>query len=220
MNTRSITLTGTRIPSVLLKAAMAASGFLMAGWLTLHMAGNLLIFGGAELTNRYAVKLHETGMLWPMRAVMLSVLTIHVLCASATSARAWAARPVRYRAPLRAAASTLASRSMRAGGALLLVYLGYHIATIYGVGQPGFVPGGVHHNLVALLLNPWHAALYLVATGLLALHLAHGLGSALITLGWGPGRRERWVRRGMRTWAAVITLGFAAPCLACYFGWV
>ena len=52
---------------MLLKAAMAATGFLMAGWLTLHMAGNLLIFGAAELTNRYAAKLHETGMLWPMR---------------------------------------------------------------------------------------------------------------------------------------------------------
>jgi succinate dehydrogenase / fumarate reductase cytochrome b subunit len=220
MNAQSVTLPGTRIPSVLLKAAMAATGFLMAGWLTLHMAGNLLIFGGAELTNSYAAKLRETGMLWPMRAVLLSALAIHVLCASATSVRAWAARPVRYRTPLRAAASTLASRSMRAGGALLLVYLGYHVATLYGVGHPSYVPGDVHHNLVALLRNPWHASGYVIATGCLALHLAHGLGSALITLGWGPGRRERWVRRGLQSWAGLITLGFTAPCLACYIGWV
>ena len=152
--------------------------------------------------------------------LLLATLLIHVLCASATSARAWAARPVRYRAPLRAAASTLASRSMRAGGSVLLVYLAYHIATIYGVGQPAFVPGDVHHNLVALLRNPWHAGAYVIATGLLALHLAHGLGSALITLGWGPGRRERWVRRSMRAWAGLITLGFTAPCVACHLGWV
>jgi succinate dehydrogenase / fumarate reductase, cytochrome b subunit len=220
MNTASTTARGTGIPSVLLKTTMAATGLLMAGWLTLHMLGNLLVFGGPELMNAYAEKLRATGLLWPMRALLSVALTLHVLCAGATSARAWAARRVRYHAPLRAAASTLASRSMRAGGALLLIYLVYHVATLYGVGQAGYVPGDVHHNLVALLRNPWHAGSYVIATGLVALHLAHGLGSALISLGKGPGRREAWVRRGLRTWASLVTLGFAAPCAACYLGWV
>jgi succinate dehydrogenase / fumarate reductase cytochrome b subunit len=220
MNIQRVKATGTGIPSVLIKAAMAATGLMMAAWLTLHMLGNLLCFGGPLLMNTYAEKLRATGLLWPMRATLLAALTLHVVCAFASSARAWSARRVRYHAPLRAAASTLASRSMRAGGALLLVYLIYHVATLYGVGQAAFVPGDVHHNLVALLRNPWHAGSYVIATGLVAMHLAHGLRSALISLGWGPGRREVWLRRGLRTWAGLVTLGFAAPSVACYLGWV
>ena len=220
MNARSLDWAVTRVPSVLIKATMALTGLLMAGWLTLHMVGNLLIFGGADLFNAYAARLRETGLLWPMRAVLLSALSVHALSAAATSLRAWAARPVRYHAPLRAAASTLGSRTMRAGGALLLGFLVYHVATLYGAGHPSYVAGDVYSNLVALLRKPAHAALYACATGLVTLHLAHGLRSSLQSLGWTFGKREAFVRRALQIWTGLVTLGFVVPIVATIMGWV
>ncbi|HEY2735012.1 MAG TPA: succinate dehydrogenase cytochrome b subunit [Polyangiales bacterium] len=209
----------SRAPSVLLKAAMAVSGFLMAGWLTLHMLGNLLVFAGAAAMNAYGEKLRATGLLWPMRLLLFSALLIHVVCAALTTARAHAARPIAYRVAHKPVGSTLASRTMRIGGVIVLLFLVYHVAAIYGVAHPAFVPDDVHHNLIALLRMPVHAFVYLVATALVALHLAHGLTSALISLGW-ANWRERSIRRAMRAWVVLVTLGFAAPCLAISLAWV
>jgi succinate dehydrogenase / fumarate reductase cytochrome b subunit len=218
MNT--ITERAVPIPSILQKVAMALTGALMAGWLTLHMLGNMFVFAGPELYNAYGEKLRASGLLWPMRIMMVGALSVHVVAAWATTRRAFAARPVRYRAGRKYGASTLASRTMRITGALLLPYLVYHIAMIYGVGHPSFRTGDAHHNLVALLQIPWHATAYVTVTGLMALHLAHGLTSALVSLGWAQGMTEGRLRRVMHAWAAIVTGGFAAQTLAIALGWV
>jgi succinate dehydrogenase / fumarate reductase cytochrome b subunit len=219
MNTMARTLASDRPASVLLKTGMAVTGFVMAGWLTLHMLGNLLVFGGPELMNGYAVKLRDTGLLWPMRLGLVVALALHVVCAVWTSRQAWAARPTRYKVALRSRATTLAARSMRWSGALLFVYLVYHVAQLYGVGHPDYVPGDVHHNLLQLMLQPLPAAVYIAATALICLHLAHGLGSALISLGFVARRRAPLVRRILGSWAAIVTLGFVVEALAPLLGW-
>src|SRR5262245_32604046 len=81
MNTATETRSLARASSISLKAAMAITGFLMAGWLTLHMLGNLLVFAGPDVMNAYAAKLRDTGLLWPMRAALLAILAIHATCA-------------------------------------------------------------------------------------------------------------------------------------------
>ena len=192
---------------------MAVSGLGMALWLTLHMLGNLLVFAGPAVMNGYAEKLRETGLLWPMRVLLVGALVVHVVSALVTTRRAHAARTTGYRVRLHGRARSWAGRSMRVGGVLLLGFLAYHVAQIYGVGHPDFVPGDVHHNLLAVVKVPWHALAYLVATALLALHLAHGLASAWISLGVIAQRRERLVKRALRGWAWAVTIGFAVTTL-------
>jgi succinate dehydrogenase cytochrome b subunit len=214
MNTATETRQLERTPSISLKAAMAITGFLMAGWLTLHMLGNLLAFAGPEVVNAYAAKLRDSGLLWPMRVGLLAILAVHATCAVLTTRQGLAARPQRYRYGLQHRASSWGARTMRVGGVLLLAYLVYHVAQLYGVGHPAYVPGDVHHNLVRVLQQPVHAVLYVVATAFLALHLAHGLGSALITLGWVPSRRQRQARRALNVWMWIVTAGFAVEAFA------
>jgi succinate dehydrogenase / fumarate reductase cytochrome b subunit len=209
----TIHATRTRPASVLLKVAMAVTGFVMAVWLTLHMLGNLSMFGGPELMNGYALKLRATGLLWPMRLGLVAALGVHVVCAVLTTRQGLAARPTRYTVALRHRATTWAARTMRWSGALLLLYLGYHVAQLYGVGHPSYVEGDVYHNLVRVLVQPLHAAIYLLATALFTLHLAHGLGSALISLGMFTRKRERVVQRGLNVWAWLVTAGFAVETL-------
>ena len=200
--------------SIVLKAAMAVSGFGMALWLTLHMLGNLGVFLGPEVLNGYALKLRATGLVWPMRVVMLGLLGVHVACAVWTTRRGLAARPERYRVILRGRASSWGSRTMRVGGALLLMYVVYHVAQLYGLGQPDYRSGDVYHNVLGVLANPLHAVIYLVATFVAALHLAHGLGSALISLGIVPGRRQRQIRAALRAWVWILTVGFSVEVFA------
>jgi succinate dehydrogenase / fumarate reductase cytochrome b subunit len=127
-----------------------------------------------------------------------------------TTLRSRRARPLRYHSVQRSA-STVASRSMRVTGVLLLAFIFYHVFTIYGVGHPAFVSGNGHHNLLAVLHNPWHASAYAIATSLVALHLAHGVASTLITLGLESRKHERLVRRVMWSWCAVVIVGFSLP---------
>jgi succinate dehydrogenase / fumarate reductase, cytochrome b subunit len=218
MNIATETRPVVRAASVSLKVAMAVTGFIMAGWLTLHMLGNLLVFAGPDVYNGYALKLRETGLLWPMRVVLVAILAVHVVCAVLTTRQGWVARPQRYHYGLKHHASSWGARSMRVGGALLFVYLAYHVAQLYGVGHAAYVPGDVHHNLLAVLHQPIHAVFYVAATALVALHLAHGLSSALITLGVVPGRRKRQVRRALNAWMGAVALGFAVEALAPLLG--
>lgn len=211
-------LAAQRVPSIVLKVVMAITGALMALWLTLHAIGNLTVFGGAALINGYGAKLRDSGLLWPMRVGLIAALASHVLCAVLTSQRAWRARPQRYAQSGRLRASTRAGLSMRLTGGLLLAYLGYHVTRMYGLGQHAYAPGDAHHSLVDTLQQPLHAALHLLATALITLHLAHGLGSALITLGYVARQRERLLKRALAVWAWTVTASFAAEVLAPLFG--
>lgn len=204
--------------SITLKALMAASGLLMALWLTLHMLGNLLVFAGPELMNSYALKLRATGLLLPMRVGLTALVLVHIACAIATTQRSRQARPVRYGHRARPLAASWASRSMRLGGLLLAGFLVYHVGHMYGLGHAAYVPGDVHHNLVHVLRSPPHALLYLAAVSFTALHLAHGLGSALCSLGGLTGPRQQRTTRLLYGWAWLVTAGFALQVLLVALG--
>jgi succinate dehydrogenase / fumarate reductase cytochrome b subunit len=212
-------LAGRDLSSLTLKAVMAVTGLGMAVWLTLHMLGNLTVLGGPELMNGYALKLRASGLLWPLRVVLAAACVMHVVAAIGVSLRSRAARPVPYARAAAPRAANLASGSMRWGGALLLLYLAYHVPHMYGVAHAAYVPGDVYNNLVSAMRDPVHALANVGIASVVALHLAHGLASALRTLGWAAaGARERRVVIGLRVWAAVVTLGFAVPPRAVWLG--
>jgi succinate dehydrogenase / fumarate reductase cytochrome b subunit len=215
MNTLSVSKAPLRLSSVLAKVAMAISGLGMAVWLTLHMLGNALWLGGPALMNGYGHTLHESGVLWPVRLLLVAGFVVHVAFAVVTTRRARRARSIAYRRhkPVRTLPA-LAARSMQWTGVALFGFVIYHVLTVYDVAHPDFVTGDFHHNLSALLARPVHALLLLGAAALVALHLGHGLASACITLGGLQPRREVLVRRAFRTWSLVVTLGFAVPILA------
>src|SRR5690606_17570288 len=78
------------------KLVMGATGLLLCGFLVVHLAGNLLLFGGQESYDRYAEALHSNELL-PLAEVGLFVLFIlHILLAFVTTRENTAARPVGY----------------------------------------------------------------------------------------------------------------------------
>src|SRR5688572_14804139 len=81
------------VSSVVIKAAVAATGLLLWGWVALHMLGLLVAFASGDALDRYATLLHGSSfLLWSMRAGLLAVALVHVAGAVVLARRAQRAR--------------------------------------------------------------------------------------------------------------------------------
>jgi succinate dehydrogenase / fumarate reductase cytochrome b subunit len=200
------------------KAAMAASGLVLSGWVALHMAGNLLVFGGPELINTYGGALQGSPLLWLQRLVLGGAIGAHLLGAWAVVRQSRRARGRGYAGALRRRSSTAAGRSMRISAVMVLLFLAYHPLHIYGALHGDYRPGDIYHSVVAGFADPLVAALYTAATALFGLHLYHGVWSTLRSLGLADLPKVCRLDRWARGFAAVVTLGFLAPVIAAQAG--
>jgi succinate dehydrogenase / fumarate reductase cytochrome b subunit len=154
--------------------------------------------------------------------VLIVAVVLHVVMAWQVTMRNRAARPVGYqkREPQ---VSTLASKTMRWGGVLLLVFIVFHILhfTTRDIQPAGPVADGdVFGNVVGSFRIWWVTAFYTVAMIFLGLHLWHGAWSSVRTTGIrGPSPRPL-VRHVAGVIALIIATGFAIVPLAVFFGWV
>ncbi len=197
------------------KTIMAVSGLLLFGFVLGHMIGNLKLYLGAESINHYGEFLREfgypllphEGFLWGARIGLLTLVVLHIWSAWAVTRMSRAARPTKYKQRGNVAA-TYASRTMRWGGVILLLFIVYHLLHLtVGNVHPDFVHGDIYHNMIAGLSVPWVAAFYIVANIFLGMHLFHGLWSMFQTLGWAAPTANDWRRKFAAAFAAVITLG-------------
>src|SRR4051812_15535874 len=213
------------------KAIMAVSGLIGIGFLVLHMYGNLKIFEGQEYFNAYAAGLRTLGapifgyshLLWIARLVLLAAVILHVVMAYQLTRQDLGGRPrqIRY-AVKKDVQATYASRTMRWGGGLLLLFIIYHIMNltlgVVGYGSDGFHPEDAYGNVINSFSNPLATILYVIAMLALGLHLYHGFWSMFQTLGLNSYRTDRLLRILAGLVSAVLTLGFIAVPLAVLFG--
>lgn len=206
------------------KILMAVSGIIGIIFLILHMAGNLQIFQGGAKINAYGAMLHGplAEVVLIQRVVLIVAVVVHVLMAWQLTQRARAARPEAY-VQRRTQVATLASRSMRIGGILLLIFIPFHIlhfttGTIRPAGT--YVGGDVYANAIASFRVPWVTAFYVASMIALGLHLYHGIWSSARTLGFAPPSRDPLHRRVALVLSVVLWLGFTIVPLAIAAGWV
>jgi succinate dehydrogenase cytochrome b subunit len=209
---------------------MALSGLVLFGFVLGHMAGNLKLYLGADALNHYAEWLREVGapllphgvLLWIARAVLLAAVVVHVVSAWQVTQMDRRARPQAY-AERRIVKTTYASRTMRWGGVIILLFVFFHLAHFtFGApwAHPDFVQGDVYHNVVAGFRVWPVSVLYIVAQAALALHLYHGLWSLFQTLGWNHPKINPWRRNFARVFAVVIFVGNVSFPISVLAGWV
>jgi succinate dehydrogenase / fumarate reductase cytochrome b subunit len=197
---------------------MGVTGLIGIGFVIVHMAGNLQAFMGQEKINSYGAALHGplNELTWLIRIVLIVAVVLHVLMAYQLTQISRAARPVGYqkREPQ---VSTLASRTMKWGGVLLLVFIVFHILhftteTIDPGGWRGMTDSQGHRdvygNLIASFRIWWVAAFYIVSMLALGLHLYHGAWSSIRTLGYAKPSGNPLHRRIALTIAVIVWLGF------------
>lgn len=208
------------------KAIMAATGVIMVAFVIAHMAGNLQMFDGPVKMNGYAAFLKSTGeLLWVARLVLLVALLLHVLMAWQLTQVKRVARPVGY-SRNEPQVSTIASRTMRWGGVLILVFIVFHIlqmttGTVFPLTSSGgatFSETNVYGNVISAFRNPLVSAFYIVAMLFLMLHLFHGAWASVRTLGLSKPSRFPLHRRISTGIALVVWLGFTAIPVAVLLG--
>jgi succinate dehydrogenase / fumarate reductase cytochrome b subunit len=204
------------------KAVMGVTGLILVAYLLTHVLANLMVFEGPTRINAYAAMLHETGaVLWGARLVLLVAVVLHIVAAVQLTWRRQAARPVAYAAGRAPQVSTLASRTIRWGGALILVFLVYHILHFTtGTLHPDFVPLNPHHNVTSGFRDPLVAAIYLIAMAAVGLHLYHGIWSSGRSLGISAPSPQPLKRRVAAIVAVFVWLGFSAIVVGVLAGWV
>lgn len=213
------------------KIVMAISGAVLVLFLIGHVLGNLKVFISPDAINAYARFLREVGqpefeygqVLWIVRCVLLLCVILHILAAYQLTRMSWQARPTGYRMRQNRE-STIASRTMRWGGLLLIIFIVFHILhfTLGVIGfRPGqYVPLGVYENVVAGF-SVWPISIfYIVSMAALCLHLDHGIWSALQTLGWSTSRNEKALKIVSRLMAIAIFVGFISVPVSVMAGWI
>jgi succinate dehydrogenase / fumarate reductase cytochrome b subunit len=133
--------------------------------------------------------------------------------------RSRAARPQPYAGGRDPQVSTLAGRTIRWGGALILIFLIYHILHFTtGAAHPDFIELNPYHNVTTGFRNPWVAGFYLIAMMAVGLHLYLGLWSSGRSLGVSEPSLRPFRRRLPLLLAGFIWLGFSAIVVAGYLG--
>jgi succinate dehydrogenase / fumarate reductase, cytochrome b subunit len=184
--------------------------------------------------------------LWGVRLFLLGTIALHIWMAVLLTIENRKARPQDY-ANKKVVQATYSSRTMRMSGVVLLAFIIFHIAhyTVRavpnmqyeepGVLEPTEVPlfksgeivqyngeavytFNVNDMMVSGFQVWWVSAFYIIATGLLCMHLTHGVSSMFQTIGL---RNKLWRARLDRValvYGWIVFLGFAIIPLASMIG--
>ena len=200
--------------TIIKKAIVALTGAILFAFLVGHLLGNLQVFAGdhGKKMDDYARFLKSMPeLLWTTRITLLVALTLHIVC----TVQLWnlknAARSVAY-VKKDNSHSSLASRTMYYSGPMIFFFVVYHLLHFtWGVAQPSlFADGQVYRNVVVGFQQPLIAIVYVIAMGLLCLHLNHGLFSMWQTLGVNHPKYTPWFKKGAAAISILMFLGFSS----------
>lgn len=208
------------------KHVMAVTGLSMVLFAIAHMIGHLGMFSGQDAYNAYAHFLQGLGGLkWLARGGLLAVFVLHIATAIRLVMINRAARPVAYAAykPVR---STAAGRTMALTGLTLLAFVIYHLLH-FTLGQ--IQPASFHQldwagrydaytMFVRGFQNVGIFASYAVAMLLLSMHLGHGAGSWLQSLGLRHPKYSPALDKLGPVLSIILLLGYMAPPTAVLVG--
>lgn len=214
---------------------MAITGLVLVGFVTGHLVGNLQIFAHPDQINGYAHFLQGLGpALWAIRFFLLACVAIHIWAAVVLTIESRSAQgsvPYGVKKWLRA---SIASRYMRMSGFVVLAFILYHLAhftlgfagadTFKGTldpvilqhdvrefGLPLATAGTEVHDVYSMVFlgfaSPLVSLFYIVAVGLLSVHLWHGTESLFQTFGWRNGKWEIGLRRVVALYCLLYFLG-------------
>jgi len=205
------------------KVVMGVTGIIGIAFVILHSLGNLLIFQGSTALNAYSHFLKSSAeLLWALRVTLIVAVILHVIAAAQLTRQSRAARPTGYvkREPQ---VATVASRTMRWGGVLLLIFIVFHIlhfttGTIRPTGA--FSHEDVYSNVVGSFRIWWVALFYVVAMIALGFHLFHGAWSSMRSIGVSPPSPRPLHRRLSLLIAILVWAAFTSVPVAVFTGLV
>jgi succinate dehydrogenase / fumarate reductase cytochrome b subunit len=196
------------------KLIIGLTGFLLFLYLILHVAGNLLVFLGQDLFNRYSFALISNPLVTPVEIGLLLIVLIHIYKAIRMTMQNRAARPTPYAVKKLAGSpsqKSAASSTMILTGLALLVFIPIHVRMFkYGAEYPYGATGmrDLYRLEVENFSTPGWVAFYVVAMIAVGFHLWHGVASSFQSMGLSGRRFTPAVRKVGKTFAVLIAGAF------------
>jgi succinate dehydrogenase / fumarate reductase, cytochrome b subunit len=201
--------------SVGTKLLIGLTGLLLFAYLLLHLAGNLLVFAGRDIFNKYAHALVSNPLVIPAEIGLIGVFLLHIYKTVGMWLRNRAARPVAYEKKAWAghtSRKSVASTTMIWTGLVTLFFVGVHLQQFkfgawYEIGDPAI--RDLYRTETEVFRSPLWVGAYVFCMVLVGLHLRHGIASAFQSLGADhPIYTKRIVAVGTIV-AVAIAAGFA-----------
>lgn len=189
------------------KVLIALTGLLLFAYLVLHLAGNVLVFGGRDLFNSYSHTLISNPLILPIELALLLVFVIHIYKTVQNLAANRAARPVAYAKKQLAghtSRKSLSSSTMIASGLLVALFVVVHVKQFkFGSYYLTVANGDVrdlYRTEIEVFQHPLWVVFYVIGTLVVGLHLRHGIASGFQSMGFD---HPVYTRR-LTAWAIVL----------------
>jgi succinate dehydrogenase / fumarate reductase cytochrome b subunit len=190
------------------KLLMAVTGLGFCGFLAVHLAGNLTIYGGKASFNSYSEHLHAWEPLLTIAEWGLLALAVtHVLTGAILFYQNLKARPVRYSVDKSAGGRSLGSRTMPYTGILLLAFVIFHLINFHFADRTGTT---IYEIVSGAFKNPAYVVVYIIAVVIAAFHVSHGFWSAFQTIGANHPKYMPLVRTIGVVFSLMVGIGFGA----------
>lgn len=199
------------------KFVMGITGLLLCGFLVVHLAGNLLLYVGAEEFNQYAHALHSKEAILKLLEVgLFALFAAHILIAISLVRENRDARKHRYAMKQSKIESAnnhkLASADlwMALSGVIILGFILVHISDLTLQLRPDldYTDKEPYDKVMMVLKSSFSKVIYVIGTLVLTAHLSHGVSSAFQSLGINHPKYNPIIRWGGLIFAIVIGLGF------------
>ncbi len=211
------------------KFVMGITGLLLCGFLVVHLAGNLLVYVGADAYNKYAKELHSMMLLPVAETGLFLLLFAHIALAFKLTRDNQRARQISYQetqskiqekpSPFSQTPMGNTSGWMFISGSIILIFLVIHMIDMklhwnpsvdYTVETPVGVVEASPYSVIVQVLSSFTAPIYIIGTIVLGFHLSHGFWSAFQSLGLNHPKYTPLIKKLAILFAAVIAIGFAS----------
>jgi succinate dehydrogenase / fumarate reductase cytochrome b subunit len=207
--------------SVGMKILIGVTGLAHFLYLIVHIAGNLMVFGGPSLFNKYAYTLESNPLIPVIEIGLLLIFLVHVYKTVTMFLSNQQARPFRYMQKKRAdhtSRKSFASSTMIFSGLWLLLFIVIHVKAFrYGT-EYAWAEGGrdLYRLEIENFSNPLIVLFYVLSMVVVGSHLWHGASSSLQSLGLDHPRWTPRVRATGKVLAVLIAGGFITIAIWAY----
>jgi len=211
--------------SVGTKIVIGITGIALVLYLLIHIAGNLMVFFGPAVFNKYAYTLEGNPLLPIVEIGLLLVFLIHIYKTVRMFLGNQRTRPVGYAQKKYAgppSRKTFASATMIVSGLWLLAFLIVHVKAFrYGVEHEWPAGGRDLYRLeIENFTSPLMVGFYIISMVVVGSHLWHGVSSAFQSLGVDAPAWTRFILPAGKTVAVLVAGGFIVIALWAHFAGV
>lgn len=178
--------------SIGMKYIMGITGLIWAGFVLVHMLGNLLLFFGSDVYNAYSHAITNTSLIYLAETILVISLVIHVITAFRLNYMNQRALTQNYAMAAKGDKKTsIIAKTMIYHGTIILFFIIHHLSTFkFGPNYQTSVNGTIMRDIYKVVNEVFHRPYYVIeyffCMLMLGLHLSWGVSSALQSLGGVP----------------------------------